>query len=118
MPKDVSLFGGWKCRPRQDRLWNYLNNGGKRAVAVWHRRYGKDDVALRWAALSMLRRPASYWHLLPMKDQARTAIWEAINPHTGIRRIDEAFPNELFEKRETDMLIKCKANAGDVAGQG
>lgn len=109
--KKVRLFGDWKCRPYQDKLWHYLNDGGKRAVAVWHRRAGKDDVALRWAAVSMIRRPATYWHMLPMKDQARTAIWQAVNPHTGIRRIDEAFPDALFEKRETDMMILSKTNA-------
>lgn len=102
---------GWKPRPYQQHLWNYLNNGGTRAVACWMRRAGKDDVALHWAAVSMIRRAASYWHMLPMKDQARTAIWSAVNPHTGIRRIDEAFPDALFDKRETDMMIKCKANA-------
>ena len=25
---------GWKPRPHQDKLWNYLGRGGKRAVAV------------------------------------------------------------------------------------
>ena len=111
MPREVSLLGGWKCRPYQDNAWNYLNRGGKRYVGVWHRRAGKDELALRWAAVSMMRRPATYWHLLPMKDQARTAIWAAVNPHTGIRRIDEAFPDALFDKRETDMMVVCKSNS-------
>lgn len=106
--KDVDLFGTWRCRAYQDNLWRALNNGCKRAVSVWHRRAGKDDIALRWAALSMIRRQATYWHLLPLKDQARTAIWSAINPHTGIRRIDESFPEALFEKRETDMMIRYR----------
>jgi hypothetical protein len=41
------------------------------------------------------RRPGNYWHMLPMAEQARKAIWDAVNPHTGRRRIDEAFPIEL-----------------------
>ena len=45
-----------------------------------------------------------------MANQVRKAIWEAVNPHTGKRRIFEAFPREVFEPRETDMLIKCRAN--------
>lgn len=85
--------------------------GGKRCVLTWHRRFGKDEVALHFTAVSMLRRSATYWHMLPLKEQARTAIWEAINPHSGKRRIDEAFPDELFDKRATDMMIKCRANA-------
>ena len=39
-------------------------------------------------------RSASYWHLLPEASQGRKAIWDAINPHTGGRRIDEAFPRD------------------------
>lgn len=52
--------------------------------------------------------PGSYWHMLPLKDQARTAIWTMMNKHTGRRRIDEAFPDKLFDKRDTDMMITCK----------
>jgi hypothetical protein len=100
---------GWKPRPKQERLWNYLHNGGKRALAIWHRRYGKDEVALNWAACAAFERVGGYWHMLPEASQARKAIWEAINPHTGIRRIDEAFPIALRETtRENEMFIKFK----------
>lgn len=45
--------------------------------------------------------------MLPEAAQARKAIWEAINPHTGRRRIDEAFPPECRETtREQEMFIK------------
>jgi phage terminase large subunit len=33
--------------------------------------------------------------MIPVYSQGRKALWEAINPHTGIRRIDEWFPQEL-----------------------
>jgi hypothetical protein len=50
--------------------------------------------------------------MLPQSAQARKAIWDAINPHTGKRRIDEAFPKELRAKtREDEMLIKFKNGA-------
>lgn len=88
-------------------LWKYLQGGGKRAVAVWHRRAGKDDVALNWAAVSAIQKPATYWHMLPEAAQARKAIWEAVDPHTGIRRIDQAFPPAIrATTREQEMLIK------------
>ena len=45
---------------------------------------------------------AGYWHMLPEYSQARKAIWTATNPHTGKRRIDEAFPHEL-RKRTSDQ---------------
>lgn len=47
--------------------------------------------------------------MLPQYSQARKAIWEAVSPHTGKRRIDEAFPKEIRETtREQEMLIKFK----------
>ena len=34
-------------------------------------------------------------------------MWESVNPHTGRRRIDEAFPHSIREStRETDMHIR------------
>ena len=99
----------WTPRPHQMALWRYLNNGGKRAVAVWHRRAGKDDVCLHWAMKSLWLRPGNFWHMLPEFEQARRAIWSAVNPHTGRRRIDEAFPLELRENtNDSTMFIRFK----------
>lgn len=103
---------GWKCRPYQNDAWTYLMNGGKRAVLVWHRRAGKDEVALHWTAVSAFKRPAVYWHMLPQAEQARKAIWDAVNPHTGLRRIDEVWPAELIaSKRDDIMQIRLKNGA-------
>ena len=97
----------WQPRHYQQKLWDYLGDGGKRAVAVWHRRAGKDDVCLHWAACAAMERVGNYWHMLPEAKQARKAIWDAINPHTGKRRIDEAFPKEIRESSsEVEMRIK------------
>jgi hypothetical protein len=47
--------------------------------------------------------------MLPMAVQARKAIWDAVNPHTGKRRIDEAFPPEIRSvTRENEMLLRFK----------
>jgi phage terminase large subunit len=76
-------------------------------VEPWHRRSGKDDIALNWAAVAAFRRQASYWHMLPEASQARKAIWTAVDPHTGIRRIDQAFPLAIRRRtREQDMFIE------------
>lgn len=97
----------WRPRPYQQRLWSYLEKGGKRAVAVWHRRAGKDEVGLHWTARCAVLRPGNYWHLLPEAAQARKAIWESVNPHTGRRRIDEVFPPDLrLSQRDDDMRIR------------
>lgn len=81
-------------------------------MVAWHRRAGKDEVALHWACVAAHQRPATYWHMLPEAAQARKAIWTAINPHTGIRRIDEVFPHELrANTNETEMFIRFKCGA-------
>lgn len=108
MPK-ISLPHNWHPRRHQLKLWSYLENGGKRAVEIAHRRWGKDDVALHRTACAAHERPATYWHMLPEYSQARKAIWNAINPHTGKRRIDEAFPKELrASTNEQEMFIRFK----------
>ena len=105
----VRLPHNWQPRDYQRKLWAYLENGGKRAAACWHRRAGKDDVCLHWAATAAMRRVGGYWHMLPQQEQARKAIWDAINPHTGIRRIEEAFPLQIrAATNATEMKITLK----------
>lgn len=72
-----------------------------------HRRFGKDDIMLHYTAAAALQRIGNYWHMLPQQNQCRKAIWQAINPRTGKRRIDEAFPPEIRagKPNETEMLI-------------
>jgi len=103
----IVLPNNWRPRPYQRPLWDYLENGGKRAIGIWHRRAGKDDVLLHRTAVAAFERVGSYWHCLPEYAQARKAIWAAVNPHTGKRRIDEAFPHELREStNEQEMFIR------------
>lgn len=103
----VRLPNLWKPRHYQMPLWSYLEHGGTRADACWHRRAGKDDICLNWSAVSAFQRPGNYWHMLPEAEQARKAIWAAVNPHTSKRRIDEAFPHEIRKRtREQEMSIE------------
>lgn len=45
--------------------------------------------------------------MLPEAAQARKAIWAAVDPHTGIRRIDQAFPLQIRRRtREQEMFIE------------
>lgn len=98
---------GWSPRSYQEPAWLYLNEGGKRCIVLWPRRHGKDDMALHYTAIASQERVGTYWHMLPLAAQARKAIWEAVDPHSGKRRIDLAFPPEIrATTRDTDMLIR------------
>lgn len=94
MPK-ITLPNNWAPRPYQLDAWRYLEKGGKHAELIWHRRSGKDELGLHRTACAAFERVANYWYMLPKYNQARKAIWDAVNPHTGKRRIDEAIPHEL-----------------------
>ena len=107
---DISLPYNWESRWYQEPVRRYLEAGGRHAELIWHRRAGKDEICMHWTATQLIERPATYWHMLPQANQVKKAIWKAVNPHTGKRRIDEVFPEELFSKNETDMMISCRHN--------
>jgi hypothetical protein len=109
---EIRLPNGWAPRKYQESAWKALVGGKKRACLVWHRRAGKDDLALHYAAVAAHSRVGGYWHMLPEAAQARKAIWLAVNPKTGKRRIDEAFPVELRESvNDQEMLIRFKCGS-------
>ncbi len=109
MTEIVLPANGWLPRDYQMPAWAALESGKKRLALAWHRRAGKDDISLHWAACSAMERVGGYWHMLPMANQARKAIWDAVNPRTGRRRIDDAFPQEIRDStREQDMFIRFK----------
>lgn len=101
-----------RIRPYQRPLHEFLIGGGKRAIEIAHRRWGKDEIALAATCELAHRREGSYWHCLPEYEQGRKALWTAVNPHTGKRRIDEAFPPALrAAKDEQKMFIRLKCGS-------
>ena len=104
----IRIPNGWEPRRYQLPLWKHLEGGGTRAVAVWHRRSGKDSVALNWAARAMLQRTGVYFHMLPELKQGRRVVWDGIDAK-GRRMIDQAFPLELRQStHENEMRIRLK----------
>lgn len=118
MARKQQLPNNWEPRAYQLPAWNYLEGGGKHAELVWHRRSGKDEVGLHRTAVAAFERVAGYWYMLPEYKQARKAIWAAINPKSGKRRIDEAFPREIRARtNEQEMTIEfINGSAFQVVG--
>ena len=64
---------------------------------------------LQHNACATFERVGNYWYLLPEYAQCRKAIWDAVNPHTGIKRLEEAFPHEIRENTlQQEMKIVLK----------
>lgn len=103
---EICIPNDWNPREYQRPLWQYLCSGGKRAVAIWHRRAGKDSLSLNWTAKAMLQRVGVYWHMLPLNNQARKVVWDAIDKQ-GRRVIDQVFPVPLRKSvNATEMKIE------------
>ena len=109
---DITLPYKWNPRDYQANLWFALGGELKRFLAIWHRRAGKDDVMMHHNACAAFERVGNYWYCLPEYNQCRKAIWGAINPHSGKRRIDEAFPEEIRSGvNEQEMRINLKSGS-------
>ena len=78
-------------------------------MCKWHRRAGKDEVYLHHVAVEAHKRVGNYWYMLPEYSQARKSMWDAVDGHSGKRRIDRSFPQEIRETtREQEMMIKFR----------
>ena len=108
MNRVVEMPHDWEPLKHQRALWRYLEGGGKRAVAVWHRRAGKESTTLNWAAVCAIQRVGVYWHMLPTAAQARRVVWQAID-REGRRVIDQVFPEAIRKRvRNDEMEIELK----------
>jgi len=90
-------------------MWDYLESGGRNAVGVWHRRSGKDSLALNFTATASHERKGVYWHMLPEAEQARKAVWNGID-REGRRIIHQMYPPELVkaaDKQTMTIELKC-----------
>ena len=67
----LTLPHNFTPRPYQYALLKHLDNGYKRAVAVWHRRAGKDLVMLNYIARCMYERVGAYYYFFPTYAQAK-----------------------------------------------
>jgi phage terminase large subunit len=77
----------------------------KRLVTVWHRRAGKDAMALNMTIAASQMRVGAYYYMQPELNQARRNIWKAIGKD-GKRFLDH-FPAALIKSvNNTEMSIE------------
>jgi hypothetical protein len=94
-------------RSYQKRLLRYLASGGKRAVAVWHRRAGKDSTALNFTIWAAYQRVGTYFHVFPLLNQGRKALWDA-RTREGKPFLDY-FPRDIVRRRlDAEMMLELE----------
>lgn len=103
---EIELPYNWEPRSYQRHLWKYMQGPqeGKRGVAVWHRRAGKDLMAINIISTKIPQRVGTYWHMLPTYKQGRAIVW---NGHTrdGRAFLDHFHPALIASKNSTEMRI-------------
>ena len=107
MTTEIRIPADWRPRDYQKPLFRYLRGGGKRAVAVWHRRAGKDATGLHWTREAVFNRIGTYWHMLPTLRQGRLVIWDGITGE-GQRYLD-MWPG-VERPGKPDSIVKHRRN--------
>ncbi|WP_417905573.1 hypothetical protein [Candidatus Tisiphia endosymbiont of Micropterix aruncella] len=76
--KSLKFPVDWSPYPFQLPLWRYLYSGGKKAIAIWHRRAGKDIMGINWITASAIREVGIYWYVYPTYNQAKMSVWDGM----------------------------------------
>lgn len=102
----VELAHKFKLRQYQLEAWQaFFVQGYKRLVTVWHRRAGKDAMALNIIIAASQLRVGVYYYIFPELKQARRNVWEAINKQ-GKKFLDY-FPPQLIKRIDnSEMTIE------------
>ena len=97
----------YKFEPREYQVpfLGEMALGKKRAILLWHRRAGKDKVALNFMITQMYKKVGNYFYCLPEYAQARKVIWESIGSD-GSRFVDHFPPALIKSKNDHEMTIE------------
>lgn len=108
--QEIIIPHNYKPRAYQMGLWDAMINDKKkkRAIYVWHRRAGKDLLALNRILYSaMFEAVGTYWHIFPSYAQGAKSVWQETNSE-GRKYIDY-IPQELISKKnEKELKITLK----------
>lgn len=114
MPR-VVIPNDFEPRAYQVPAMRYFDRGGTRAMCVWHRRAGKDLLALHQTCKMMHQRKGVYWHVFPTAEQGRKAIWEGFT-RTGQRIMEQVFPTAIRKRPreflpQAEMVVELKCGS-------
>ena len=99
----------YKYEPRayQVPLLRAMDSGYKRAVAVWHRRAGKDKTLINLLVKKAFERVGCYYYYFPTKAQGRKTIWDGID-RDGMPFLEHIPPEIIEKKNDQEMKVKFK----------
>jgi len=95
----------YEPRSYQVPLLAAIDNGIKRAVAVWHRRAGKDKTLINLIVKKAFERVGAYYYYFPTQAQGRKILWHGIDK-AGMPFLDHIPPEIIAQKKDQEMMIR------------
>lgn len=107
IPDDtITIPYNWIPYDHQLEAFSQFQSGKRKQYHIWHRRAGKDNLALNIVAAEALLHSGVYWIVYPTQTHARSAVWHNIDSD-GIRMIDHVFPKGIVKRiNDNEMLIE------------
>lgn len=88
-----------------------LDRGATRAVAVWHRRSGKEKTFINFTAKRTSQRIGTYFYMFPTYTQAKKAIWDG-RDRDGFPFLGH-FPRDYITHKDSSEL-KLTLSSGSI----
>jgi hypothetical protein len=104
---EITLPYNYTPRDYQLPLFRAMDSGFLRAVAIWHRRAGKDKSLVNLVAKKMQERVGAYYYFFPTYQQGKKILWNGMD-RNGQKFIDH-IPKALRKRTDnSEMLIELK----------
>ncbi|SME89389.1 hypothetical protein [Desulfovibrio gilichinskyi] len=110
--QEITIPYGFIPRDYQIPKWNYIANGGKRAVSVWHRRAGKDLTEWNLLICEAFKRVGAYYYFLPYYQQGKKIIWDGIDGNG--RTFLSYIPKQVLDGKPNSTEMKIKLINGSI----
>jgi len=95
----------YQPRPYQLPILKALDSGIKRAVAVWHRRSGKEKTFINYVCKAAFQRVGTYFYMFPTYAQAKKVLWDG-RDREGFPFMGH-IPREVIKhKNETELRVE------------
>lgn len=107
---EITIPHNFKPRDYQKPLFNSIYDGYKRAVAVWHRRSGKDKTAINFLMKEAFQRVGAYYYFFPTYAQGRKILWDGID-RDGFRFLNHIPPEVRKNTNQNEMKVWLHNNS-------
>jgi hypothetical protein len=108
----ITIPHNYTPRHYQVGLYNCLADGYRRAVAIWHRRAGKDKSLINIAIKEAMQRVGTYFYFFPTYNQGRKILWDGMDK-TGFPFLGH-IPEAIRDGKPNNTEMKLRLTNGSA----